>query len=213
MRKAFQKIRGMKDDKEAAKRKLNDQRGPPQNPNASQSSSSAGSGTVLPTQNVNTAAPVTGRGELGGLLTLPAADAEDQRVLLKIQLPPICPVCYNFDPCQAPPDSDSDSWATKEYSILAGAPVARVVIGKAEDLVKSAKGGCFYCSMVRGALHAASPGWETEKAFVTIFLASGLPVVVRLNFGATTTSPLGKEMMQALGLAMPDAGWPLSQSR
>jgi hypothetical protein len=131
---------------------------------------------------------------------------EEAKNLCQIPLPPLCAVCCNFDPYRAPPDHDDSegpkSWARKEYNIPEGIPVGKISIGKSEDLIESAKRGCFYCSMVFTALGAVSPGWDSEKSFIHIFLAAGLPVCVRLQFGVTSTVVLGKEEMLGLGIEL-----------
>jgi hypothetical protein len=164
-------------------------------------------------------APSPGTGRLSGqgsvpfnlLATLLAAPAssmtvEEAKNLCQIPLPPLCAVCCNFDPYRAPPDHDDSegpkSWARKEYNIPEGIPVGKISIGKSEDLIESAKRGCFYCSMVFTALGTVSPGWDSEKSFIHIFLAAGLPVCVRLQFGVTSTVVLGKEEMLGLGIEL-----------
>ncbi|KAH7130128.1 heterokaryon incompatibility protein-domain-containing protein [Dendryphion nanum] len=140
--------------------------------------------------------------ELSRLLQLPASDFEDDpRDLVKIELP-ICPVCYNFDPFKAPRDGGAGrpSWAKAEFNISDDIPVSKIKIEKAEELRNTANGGCLYCSMVVASLGAVHPDWETENTFIHIYLASGLPVIVRLDFGATSVVYLGREAMLELGV-------------
>ncbi|KAH8587518.1 hypothetical protein B0O99DRAFT_601584 [Bisporella sp. PMI_857] len=122
--------------------------------------------------------------EIGRLLARPASSlAEDPRDLVHVQLPANCPVCFNLDPYEAPPDGSSEtSWAKAEYNITDDRPVG-MITNNSDQLLKAAQGGCFYCGIVTSALGAVHPSWTTEKTFVHIFLATGLPVVVRLQFG------------------------------
>lgn len=82
--------------------------------------------------------------------------------------------------------------------------MSKISIDKAESLIESAQRGCFYCTMIRSSLEAAQPGWESEKAFIYVYLAPGLPVIVRLQFGATSTVKLGREAMLGLGIDLPE---------
>ncbi|KAE9364806.1 HET-domain-containing protein [Stipitochalara longipes BDJ] len=172
--------------------------------------------TPLP-QTSSTASPSSGRlnargsvpfAQLGPLLAAPASSTtpEEARELCEIPLPALCPICYNFDPYQAPRNGNASehqkSWAKEEYKIPQGIPVAKITVEKSEELIESAKRGCFYCSMVFAALGAVSPGWENEKSFIHIFLAPRLPVYVRLEFGVTSTVTLGREGMLGLGIEL-----------
>lgn len=91
-------------------------------------------------------------------------------------------------------------WATREYNIPLGKPISRITIEKSEELIESAKRGCFYCNLVYVALETVSPGWEGQKSFIHIFLAPRLPVYLRREFGATSTVTIGREGMLALGM-------------
>lgn len=55
-----------------------------------------------------------------------------------------------------------------------------------------------YCTMVRSALGAVCPEWETEGSYIHIFLALGLPVVVRLEFGVISSLPIEREAADGL---------------
>jgi hypothetical protein len=175
------------------------------------------SGSTNAPQTAKASSPSTGRlsgqgsvpfEQLAALLAAPASSTtvEEAKDLCKIPLPPLCAVCCNFDPYRTPPDHDESegprSWARTEYNIPESIPVGKISIQKSEDLIESAKRGCFYCSMVFAALGAVSPGWDSEKSFIHIFLAAGLPVCVRLQFGVTSTVALGKEEMLELGIEL-----------
>jgi hypothetical protein len=217
MKNVFRKMRGKKDDEEGSGRKFKDERGrsgpatapqnlpfkppPAQNQNVGQQPTSATSGSVT---RANAAMRSTAPPPLGGLSALLASPASspaagDARDLIQIHPPALCPVCYNLDPYQAPPDNSEirQSWARTEYSHPpTGTPVAKIALEKSEALLESANRGCIYCCMVQTALGAVHPGWETEKSFIHLFLAPGLPVVARLEFGATHNIALGREAVR-----------------
>jgi hypothetical protein len=172
--------------------------------------------TTLP-QTANVAPPPVNKlnargpaplGELSAILASPASSYTmgNPRDLIQISLPGICPVCCNFDPYQAPPDRDSPrSWAMPEFNIPAGTTVGNIELEKSEEVLESAKRGCLYCTMIQTALGAVHSGWESEKSFVHIFLAPGLPVSVRLQFGSTATVALGREeATNLLGVEVPE---------
>lgn len=149
--------------------------------------------------------------ELMNLMASPASSmsAEEARDLVHLQAPGPCPVCCNLDPYRAPPDIDTSethrSWARAEYNIPAGTPVGKITVQKSEDLVESSQRGCLYCTMIRSALGAANPEWETERSYMYIYLASGLPVIVRLAFGGTSTVRMGREeMLSSFGVELPE---------
>jgi len=145
--------------------------------------------------------------EIGRQLTQPASSStESTRYRIAIELLPLCPVCYNLNPYRAPPDGSwsRTPWAKQEYNIPDETPVGKVKIEKSEQLLEAAK-GCVYCAMVAQALTLVHPGWETDKSFIHIFLAAGLPVVVRLEFGTTSTlTDLGKAPWLAAGIVLPE---------
>ncbi|PKY02449.1 HET-domain-containing protein [Aspergillus campestris IBT 28561] len=124
----------------------------------------------------------------------------------------LCPVCYNLDPRRAPSDDGKfeQAWARAEYRIPDDASVAIVEIDTPTKLLESARNGCFHCPIVASVLGAIHPGWEAEKTFLDIFLASGLPVVVRLQFGTRSTKMLASQATGDLGFHLPlgqDVGW------
>ena len=154
----------------------------------------------------------SGSAQLRGLVSgtpPPSGVVEDPSTLLEI-LPPgeICPVCCNFDPTVAPKDGDGTEdrpdWARQEYQIPPGTPAGKISIDQSEKLLEASKGGCLYCCMIQTALRVAHPGWEAEKSFIQVFLAEGLPVVVRLEFGSTSRVTLGREAMLELGVELAD---------
>ncbi|KAL2126363.1 hypothetical protein VTI74DRAFT_1103 [Chaetomium olivicolor] len=145
---------------------------------------------------------------LAAIMAQPASSMprEEAKNLVHIEQRTICSVCSNFDPYKAPPDTDRNethpSWARAEYQLPANLPVAKITVDDSKTLIEAADRGCLYCFAVRTSLGAVHPGWESEKSFLHIFLAPGLPVVVRLNFGVTSVVPLGREAMLGLGIEL-----------
>ena len=106
----------------------------------------------------------------------------------------LCRVCGNFDPkFSQDGESHQTGWAKIEYNIPDETPATERMVEKSEILLEAAGNGCPYCVMVKLALGALHPGWETDSTFIHIFLAAGLPVVVRLQFGYTTIAVEGGE--------------------
>jgi hypothetical protein len=120
--------------------------------------------------------------------------------------PELCPVCFNLDPFQVPPEHNRDrkdrSWAKFEFKVPDDTPVVQIQIDKGADLVESSQGGCLTCNMVATALSGIAPGWEEKAAFIELFLAPGLPLVVRLVIGATVSMTVGPEQAQAYGVVL-----------
>ncbi|KAJ4311803.1 hypothetical protein N0V84_010257 [Fusarium piperis] len=59
--------------------------------------------------------------------------------------------------------------------------------------------------MIRTALGTANPEWETEKSYMYIYLATGLPVIVHLAFGGSSTVRMGREeMLSSFGVELPE---------
>ena len=54
--------------------------------------------------------------------------------------------------------------------------------------------------MIKSSLGTLHPGWETKKAFLQIYLAVGMPVVARLQFGSTSKVAMGREEVFSLGV-------------
>ncbi|KFZ16585.1 hypothetical protein V501_02154 [Pseudogymnoascus sp. VKM F-4519 (FW-2642)] len=137
--------------------------------------------------------------QLRELLASPGLTPSVQKAqdLINIQPPEkVCTVCLNFDPFLAFKKSSADQhklWADKEYKISSANPFGKITVEKSNYLLDAAKGGCIYCTMVQSALGAVSPGWETEGSYIHIFLALGLPVVVRLEFGVISSLPIERE--------------------
>lgn len=214
MKKSFQKIEGKKEDEEENVRKHNYKQGHSESASATQNQHSRSSpdrnvfqqpapsgSTTLPE---NVTVPGFGRVRIFLPPTVSSPTVEERRNLIQI-LPPneVCPMCCNFDPKEAQQDRHSNPhhplWATRDYNIPTGTPAGMKRIEKPEYLLDAAKGGCLYCGMVQSALEAIHPGWTNEKTFIHIYLAHGLPVVVRLEFGGTFTATLGREMALAIG--------------
>lgn len=146
--------------------------------------------------------------EIRRLLRQPATTATDeQKYMFRFQLEGVCPVCYNLDPYQAPPDigPDKKSWAQREYIIPEKTPASKIEIYSPEKLREAAKEGCLYCTLVVSALEAEHPGWETEKTYLYIFLAAGAPPIVCLAFGKTSSVTMTwEEATGFLGLDLPE---------
>lgn len=154
-----------------------------------------------PSQTPNMAFSPVSAGQLNILSSAPTLD--DPKAVLGVHKPALCGVCCNLDPRQTPPDPTT-SWATKEFNIPPEAPSGKITIQKSEHLLESAKLGCFYCGVVQAVLGKFHPGWEKEESFISIFVALGLPVVVRLQFGQLATSTLEREDMNKLGMVLPE---------
>lgn len=61
-----------------------------------------------------------------------------------------------------------------------------------------------HCFILRSALGAVYPNWENEETVITLFLAVGVPVVVRMEFGRYETTTMSREQaMQAYGYDVP----------
>ncbi|KAI8724347.1 HET domain-containing protein [Fusarium sp. LHS14.1] len=149
--------------------------------------------------------------ELMKIMASPASSmsAEEARSMVQLQSPGPCQICYNLDPYRAPPEVANGethrSWARTEYNIPAETPVSKITVEKSEDLVESAQRGCLYCTMIRAALGTANPTWETEKSYIYIYLASGLPVIVHLAFGVTSTVRMDREAtLRSFGVDLPE---------
>lgn len=108
--------------------------------------------------------------------------------LIRARVSPLCSVCRNLDASRAPPDRDNlGPWARREYKLPAGISIAKITIDDSAKLRASAR-GCFYCHAVLKVFDAVVPGWGTERSYITLFLATDLPVVARLVFGAIFSS-------------------------
>ncbi|KAH8892775.1 HET-domain-containing protein [Thozetella sp. PMI_491] len=147
--------------------------------------------------------------ELTELLATPFSrlNLEDAMRVGKAERPALCRICYNLDPYQAPQDNDfgeeQPSWVRSEYKVPPGTRAAEVEIPKAAELIESSQTGCLYCLIVRSALDAIHEDWKKEDGFIRLFLAPGLPVVVRIQSGAMSIGlPLGRESMRGFGLEL-----------
>ncbi|KIN07040.1 hypothetical protein OIDMADRAFT_150311 [Oidiodendron maius Zn] len=142
------------------------------------------------------------------LLRQPATTATDkQKYTFRFKPRALCPVCYNLDPYQAPPNVswDKKSWAQIEYIIPEKTPASEIEVYSPEKLREAAKKGCLYCTIVAATLAAVHPGWETKETFPFIFLAAGAPAIVRLNFGKTAIWAMTREQASGfLGLDIPE---------
>lgn len=142
--------------------------------------------------------------QLRELLASPAITSSVVKAQDLINIAPpekVCTVCLNFDPFLAFTKSSADQhklWADKEYKISSGNPFGKITVEKSKYLLDATTGGCLYCTMVQSALGAVSPGWETEGSYIHIFLALGLPVVVRLEFGTISSLPIEREAADGL---------------
>ncbi|KAK4038553.1 heterokaryon incompatibility protein-domain-containing protein [Parachaetomium inaequale] len=150
--------------------------------------------------------------QLAAIMASPASSmpAEAAQNLVRINQTVVCPVCRNLDPHQIVLDNGASvsrqSWADREYNMAAGVPAGRITVENSKTLLDSAQRGCLYCIAVQSALGAVHPGWETEPhSFLHIFLARGLPVVVRLKFGSTFNRAMGGPgTIRDLGLELPE---------
>ncbi|KAH8674264.1 heterokaryon incompatibility protein-domain-containing protein [Xylariales sp. PMI_506] len=112
----------------------------------------------------------------------------------------ICAVCYNLSTKEAQRagygnlvDVEQKTWVDLEYKDRPStSPAAKIRIEQSKALLASAQSGCLYCAIIRKAFGTAHPGWESEQTYIHIFLAPGLPVIVRLDYGATSSGPIGE---------------------
>ncbi len=79
-----------------------------------------------------------------------------------------------------------------------------IAVNDSADLSKNSQGGCIFCTAISGALGVVHPGWEQKKTFIQIHLADALPVVVRLQFGSTSTVPLQRAEALDYGFDLPE---------
>lgn len=115
----------------------------------------------------------------------------------------LCPVCYNLNPILAP--KATTSWAAREYKIPATTPVGEITISDREYLIQAAEDGCFHCSMIKIALATADSEWASKPSIIHIYLALGLPVVVRLQVGYMVAESLDRDSaLQKTGYKIPE---------
>lgn len=99
-----------------------------------------------------------------------------------------CSNCLDFDPTRASQATDGlteESWARKEYNIDPRTPSGVIKVKDAHSILQTAQLGCIHCSILSLVLVQIQPDWQEEDCFLTIYVAQGLPVVVRLLFGKT----------------------------
>jgi len=63
--------------------------------------------------------------------------------------------------------------------------VTEFTISRAKEILGRAHGGCVFCNAIAEALTALYPRWRKGKGYLDVFLASGLPIVVRWTAGIT----------------------------
>jgi len=117
-----------------------------------------------------------------------------------------CAVCQDLDPNRGSKATDGlteDSWASKEYDIALNTPAGVIEVKDAKEILNTAETGCMYCMILSAALNAIHPGWHTEDVFLNVYVANGLPVVVRLSFGKTVHIPASKEQLERSGVVLP----------
>lgn len=117
-----------------------------------------------------------------------------------------CLVCRDLDPLRGSKATDGlteDSWATKEYDINPTTSAGVIEVKDAKEILISGPSGCIYCMILGTALNAVRPGWDTEDVFLNIYVADGLPVVVRLSFGKIVQVPRTTEQLQRSGIVLP----------
>ncbi|KAK5655869.1 hypothetical protein OQA88_5408 [Cercophora sp. LCS_1] len=87
-----------------------------------------------------------------------------------------CQVCFHLNPYQAPEDGSPDrgdpSWVMREFDVPAETRAAKIQIKDSTDLITA---------------------FENEKAFIRIYLAPGVPVMARLEFGSLDTLAVSAE--------------------
>ncbi|KAH6974821.1 heterokaryon incompatibility protein-domain-containing protein [Ilyonectria destructans] len=142
------------------------------------------------------------------LMKQPATSPKSQDAgdLIAFSTNDICPVCRNFDPHQFTSDCGSPlgPWAPLEYEVPEETVSGRIVVKDSKDLIAAAERDCLFCLMIRVGLGTTRPGWEKENSYMHIYLANGLPLIVRLEFGATAAFKIPREQTLSLGLDVPE---------
>jgi len=125
---------------------------------------------------------------------------------VQITQPSLCPVCFNLDPLKVPHQRNrARSWAKSEFKIPEETPMVCFQIDKGTDLVGSSQGGCFTCNMLATALSGIVRNWEEKTTFLQVFLASGLPLVLRFVNGSTASlRRIGPAEARSYGAVLPE---------
>jgi hypothetical protein len=99
----------------------------------------------------------------------------------------VCSVCRNLNPEWA---TNNREWARHEFNVGDNVHAGVAKIDSAGTLLDAAQGGCLRCSVLWQVLEDVAPGWADEQVFLHVYIATGMPVVVKLSFGAQRTVTL-----------------------
>jgi hypothetical protein len=134
----------------------------------------------------------------------------DPRHLIQARPLVLCTVCYNLDLNETPPggafigfERNENAWARYEYNLPPGALVGKIDIRDSSKLIAAAQRGCLICAMISRSISSFSPGWDKQISYIHLFLASNLPLVVRLRFGGVSRRMVGPEVLHAEGIVAP----------
>jgi hypothetical protein len=118
----------------------------------------------------------------------------------------VCQVCHHLNPdfvqCNKY-NKFSGSWAMREFKDAGKIRSCSFDIPNSKDLVGSAGKGCRYCGLVCTALTKMFPGWESKESFMDVYLAWGLPIILKFNYG-TRQKSMPKNGFNPLTYATPD---------
>lgn len=130
--------------------------------------------------------------------------------------PAFCSTCYCLDVGKVPVGNEKQ-WTTnseggiidfenkhdnlrmrREYNIPAG-HVTRELFIKNTELEASARGGCVFCRVVAETLGSFRNTWKTQESFISLHLATDLPVVVCWQKGVRySTGPVWEDSLEAV---------------
>jgi len=130
----------------------------------------------------------------------PATTSIDDAELITCEANSVCTLCYNLDPEYPAADLLSSRWANDEYDIPDDTKVATIIIKNAKYILDRAQHGCVFCGAIATVLTSLHPKWRKGEAHLTIFLATGLPVVVAWKAGISFTHRVSGEIAESLGL-------------
>lgn len=156
-----------------------------------------------------------GFGSKGTNASQPLTFQERMNMSMKRE-PAFCSTCYCLDVRKVPVDNEKQ-WTTnleggiidfedknddlhmrREYNIPAG-HVTRELFIKNTELEASARGGCVFCRVVAETLGSFRNTWKTQESFISLHLATDLPVVVCWQKGTRyDTGPVWEDSLEAV---------------
>jgi hypothetical protein len=133
---------------------------------------------------------------------LVSADAQIASILIRSLLP------------KRPMDLPKTPGARKEYNINPQTLAGEINLKKASAILQTPQFGCIFGSILSIALNWIRPGWQEEECSMRIYVARGLPVVVRLIFETISSLdrfnasgyvlPVGRVINMSFELTYPD---------